>query len=89
MATAKAAVAVDRAEKLLALVLLQQIKAAPQRDKIVQLSLAGFTNTEIADLLQTTTAVVSQSLYEAKKNKGKKKAKKKTNKKAKKKANKK
>jgi DNA-directed RNA polymerase specialized sigma24 family protein len=28
------------------------------------LSLAGFTNTEIADLLQTTTAVVAQSLYE-------------------------
>ena len=54
-----------RAERLLALVLLQQMKASPQRDKILQLSLAGFTNTEIADLLQTTSAVVSQSLYAA------------------------
>jgi DNA-directed RNA polymerase specialized sigma24 family protein len=54
----------DRAEKLLALLLLQQLKAAPQREKALHLSLAGFTNTEIADLLQTTTAVVAQSLYE-------------------------
>jgi DNA-directed RNA polymerase specialized sigma24 family protein len=66
----------DRTEKLLALLLLQQLKTAPQRDKVVHLSLAGFSNTEIADLLQTTTAVVAQSLYEAKK-KGKKKPKKK------------
>ena len=54
----------DRAEKLLALLLLQQLKAAPQREKALHLSLAGFTNTEIADLLQTTAAVVAQSLYE-------------------------
>lgn len=54
-----------RAEHLLALILLQQMKASPQRDKILHLSLAGFTNTEIADLLQTTSAVVTQSLYEA------------------------
>lgn len=67
----------DRAEKLLALLLLQQLKATPQRDKVLHLSLAGFTNTEIADLLQTTAAVVAQSLYEAKKQKAKKKAKKK------------
>ena len=55
----------DRAEKLLALLLLQQLKAAPQREKALQLSLAGFTNTEIADLLQTTAGVVAQSLYGA------------------------
>ena len=55
----------DRAERLLALVLLQQMKGSPQRDKVLQLSLAGFTNTEIADLLETTSAVVAQSLYEA------------------------
>lgn len=55
----------DRAEKLLALLLLQQLKAAPQREKALHLSLAGFTNTEIADLLQTTAGVVAQSLYEA------------------------
>jgi len=55
----------DRVEKLLALLLLQQLKGAPQREKALHLSIAGFTNTEIADLLQTTAAVVSQSLYEA------------------------
>lgn len=53
----------DRTELLLALILLQQMKGSSQRDKVLQLSLAGFTNTEIADLLQTTAAVVSQSLY--------------------------
>lgn len=36
----------DRAEKLLALLLLQQLKAAPQREKALHLSLAGFTNTD-------------------------------------------
>ncbi len=71
----------DRVEKLLALLLLQQLKAASQRDKVLHLSLAGFTNTEIADLLQTTTAVVAQSLYEAKKKAKKKKAKRKAKKK--------
>ena len=55
----------DRAEKLLALLLLQQLKSSSQREKALHLSLAGFTNTEIADLLQTTTGVVAQSLYEA------------------------
>jgi len=55
----------DRVERLLALLLLQQAKAVSQREKALQLSLAGFTNTEIADLLQTTAGVVAQSLYEA------------------------
>lgn len=55
----------ERVERLLALLLLQQMKLAPQRDKALQLSVAGFTNTEIADLLQTNAAVVSQQLYEA------------------------
>jgi hypothetical protein len=38
-----------------------------QREKIGQLNLAGFTNVEIADLLDTTAAVVAQSLYSTKK----------------------
>lgn len=54
----------DRTELLLALILLQQMKGSSQRDKALHLSLAGFTNTEIADLLQTTAAVVAQSLYQ-------------------------
>ena len=65
----------DRVERLLALLLLQQVKAAPQREKALHLSIAGFTNTEIADLLQTTAGVVAQSLYEARrKPKAKRKA---------------
>ena len=54
----------DRTERLLALMLLQQMKGSSQRDKALHLSLAGFTNTEIADLLQTTAVVVAQSLYQ-------------------------
>lgn len=57
----------DRSEKLLALILMQHMKSAPQREKVVQLNLAGFSNVEIADILETTGAVVSQSLYEARK----------------------
>jgi DNA-directed RNA polymerase specialized sigma24 family protein len=63
----------DRVERLLALLLIQQAKT--QREKIVQLNVAGFTNTETADLLQTTSGVVNQVLYAARK--GKKKNKKK------------
>jgi predicted transcriptional regulator len=55
----------SRTEYLLALILLNQMKTSSQRDKIVQLSLAGFSNTEIADLLQISAAVVSQSIYSA------------------------
>lgn len=55
----------DRLERLLALALLQSMKGASQQERIVQLSLAGFSNYEIADLLQTTTGVVAQSLYTA------------------------
>lgn len=53
----------DRVERLLALLLLQQLTT--QRDKAVQLSIAGFTNSEIADLLQTSANVVGQRLHEA------------------------
>jgi hypothetical protein len=55
---------VDRIEKLLAALLLHNMKGSPQRDKAVQLSVVGFSNVEIADLLQTSAAVVAQHLYE-------------------------
>lgn len=61
----------DRVERLLALLLVQQSKT--QGDKIAQLNVAGFTNTEIADLLQTTSGVVNQVLYTTRKDKKKKK----------------
>jgi len=56
---------IERTERLLALILLQQMGDASQQKKAIQLNMAGFSNTEIADLLDTTTAVVAQSLYTA------------------------
>ena len=53
----------DRTERLLALVLLQGMKGMTQAEKALQLSVAGFTAVEIADLLNTNTAVIHQHLY--------------------------
>jgi hypothetical protein len=53
----------DRSENLLALLLLQQLKTSSTGEKAQQLSVAGFSNSEIADLLQTNAAVISQLLY--------------------------
>jgi predicted transcriptional regulator len=57
----------DRVERLLALLVLQNMKTANMATKAKELSMAGFTNVEIANLLETTPAVVSQSLYTARK----------------------
>lgn len=65
---------IDRIEKLLALILIGQTKSSSMLEKISQLNVAGFNNVEIADLLQTTSAVVSQSLYVKRKAKNNKKA---------------
>lgn len=59
----------DRIERLLALLLLQQMKGATQAQKAIQLNIAGFSNTEIADLLETSTKVVAQRLHEARRGK--------------------
>ncbi len=59
----------DRSERLLALVLLQSMKGATKAEKAVQLSIAGFTAVEIADLLDTSAAVINQMLYTARKTK--------------------
>lgn len=63
---------IDRQERLLALILLAMMKGSPQREKISQLNLSGFSNVEIADILETTAAVVSQELYAARQSKSKK-----------------
>jgi predicted transcriptional regulator len=47
------------------------MKGATQSEKAHQLSVAGFTNVEIADILGTTAAVVSQYLYVTRKKKAK------------------
>lgn len=60
-----------RSESLLALLLLQQMKSASAGEKALQLSIAGFTNSEIADLLRTNAAVVASLLYQQKKKKKK------------------
>ena len=62
---------IDRIERLLALLLLQSMKQANLATKAKELSIGGFTNVEIADLLQTKAAVISQSLYAARKKKKK------------------
>jgi DNA-directed RNA polymerase specialized sigma24 family protein len=43
------------------------MKGESTAEKATYLNLAGFTNIEIADLLQTTTATIKQSLYLARK----------------------
>ena len=63
----------ERTEKILAALLLHNMKGSPMREKAVQLSVVGFSNVEIADLLQTSAPAVAQVLYEVrKKKKGKK-----------------
>ncbi len=57
----------ERTERLLAILLLESMKGASQREKAVRLSLAGFSNVEIADLLQTSAQVVAQRLHESRK----------------------
>ncbi len=62
----------ERSEKILVMVLLQQMKGATIAEKAHALSLAGFTHLEIANFLETTAAAVTQSLYEKRKKKGQK-----------------
>jgi hypothetical protein len=54
----------ERVERLLALILIHDMKDAPQTEKVSMLSRAGFANTEIATLLGTTAPVIAQRLYE-------------------------
>ena len=64
----------DRTQRLLAILLLESMKGATQKEKAHRLNLAGFSNVEIADLLQTSPQVVAQYLYESRKRtKGRKK----------------
>lgn len=58
-----------RVESLLTMLLLEQLGAASQARKIDVLLRAGFKNAEVATLLGTTSAVVSQTAYAAKKDK--------------------
>jgi hypothetical protein len=54
-------------DRIAAFQMLDQMKGATQAQKTVRLSLVGFTNAEIAAMLDTTSAVVSQNLYSERK----------------------
>ena len=54
----------QRVEYLLALLLIRSYKGEPMVEAASALSLAGFTNIEIADLLQTSPNTVNQRLFE-------------------------
>ena len=55
----------SRIERLLALILLQRMKGSSQKDKVLALNIAGFSNVEIADIIETTPDKVAKSLYQA------------------------
>jgi DNA-binding NarL/FixJ family response regulator len=63
----------DRIERLLALLLIHTMKGSTQAEQALQLSIAGFTNVEISNLLETTQGTVAQYRHVAKKKKKKKK----------------
>lgn len=50
-------------DRIAAFAMLEAMTEATQAQKTLRLSLVGFSNAEIASMLQTTTAVVSQNLY--------------------------
>ena len=54
-------------DRIAAFAMLDGMSNASQAQRCLRLSLIGFTNPEIADMLQTTSGVVAQSLYEERK----------------------
>ena len=62
----------DRSEKLLAFLLIESMKGT-MKEKAFKLSRAGFTNGEIADLLNTNASVIATLLSQARKGGTKKK----------------
>jgi DNA-binding CsgD family transcriptional regulator len=63
----------ERIERLLVLLLLQSMKGTSQREKVIQLNIAGFSNFEIAEFLNTSPPVVATLLYQSKKSRKPKK----------------
>jgi len=50
-------------DRVAAFTMLDGMREATQAQKCLRLALAGFSNTEIAEMLQTSAAVVAQSVY--------------------------
>jgi DNA-directed RNA polymerase specialized sigma24 family protein len=65
----------NRIEKLLAMQLINSLAGKNMAEKAAQLSIVGFTNVEIANLLETNSGTINQLLYarrKKQKSKGKK-----------------
>lgn len=58
---------IDKTERLLALLLLEQMKNVTQKEQVLKLNIAGFSNIEIADILQMSSLNVAKALYKASK----------------------
>jgi hypothetical protein len=59
----------SRIENLLVVLLLNSMKNATIADKATQLNLAGFSNIEIADFLETSPQVIANALSVSRKTK--------------------
>jgi hypothetical protein len=57
-------------DRLLAMILVQQMGEGSQTEKAIALSSAGITNQHIAELLGTSVGSVTQQLYVARRGKG-------------------
>lgn len=62
----------SKIEKLLVVMLLNSLKGLTLADKAKQLNIAGFSNMEIANFLETKPNLIAQALYDKRKG-GKKK----------------
>ena len=65
----------ERVERALIVLLLQSMKTATLREKVQQLNLIGLANSEIAEYVGTSAAVVAQYLYASRQKAGKPRAK--------------
>ena len=61
--------AFERIERLLALILVENIKDRKTEDKVKILNTAGFSNIEVAELLNIKPQVVANYLFKSKKKK--------------------
>jgi len=59
----------ERVEKLLVVLLLNSMKGETIKYKAIQLNLAGFSNLEIAELLDTSPQVIANYVYQTRKSK--------------------
>ena len=64
--------AATRQDRIAAFVMLDAMTNKTQAEKSVRLKLVGFSNVEIASMLQTTPAVVASNIYQEKKKVAKK-----------------